>query len=267
MSVCYTDRQKSFRLIILREKFAVINITTDEMTKSNYRDWVAYFEENDACRLDIDFSEDIALTEEEAKLIFPSIRAFQRGEGSDGRHLLRSVDVFVQKTGERDYRRAMELFIKEENFHSAYLKKYMDHYRIPSLKQSFLDRVFRRLRQFGGLRGEVTVLVTAEMIALSYYSALAECTRSPVLKRICEQMLHDELPHIIFQSYTLSHFKNGFARRAVRRIIMDVTTLFVWCAFRRVFRTGGYGLRRFMNENRGYLRQSNNIAKNKSEGL
>ncbi len=76
----------------------------------------------------------------------------------------------------------------------------------------------------GGLKGEVTVLVTAEMIALTYYDALAKSTDSPVLKSICEQMLHDELPHIMFQSHTLQYFKNGPAFNFARMIVMEITS-------------------------------------------
>ena len=102
----------------------------------------------------------------------------------------------------------MRYFIKEENTHSAYLAQYMKWHRVPERKRSVLDSIFRRLRQVNGIRSEVTVLVTAEIIALSYYTALKNATKSSALKSICSQMLHDELPHVVFQSYTLAHFHN-----------------------------------------------------------
>ncbi len=150
----------------------------------------------------------------------------------------------------------MNLFIKEENFHSAYLKQYMAFYKVPELPRSFLDRIFRRLRRLGGLRCEVTVLVTAEMIALTYYSALARCTDSKALKSICKQMLEDEVPHVIFQSYTLSRFKNGAAAVFARKLLMDFTCFWVWAAFHKVYRKGGYSFSGFFKENRDCLRQS-----------
>lgn len=239
------------------------NITNSDMNQFTYREWISYFEENHAQRLQIDFSQEKPLSEAERALIFPSVRAFQKGEGSDGAHLLKTVDAFLKNGGEPEYREAMVWFIREENRHSQYLKKYMDFYQEKALKRSFLDSAFRRLRKAMGLKCEVTVLVTAEMIALTYYDALANCTDSPVLKRICSQMLHDETPHIMFQSYTLSHFKNRLPDQLFRILVMKVTLLFVWGAFHRVYQAGGYDFRRFVRENQGYLWQSIDLSKQK----
>lgn len=102
-------------------------------------------------------------------LIQPSVRAFQKGEGSDGANLLRQAEIFSVKTGEKGYKKAIRWFIKEENFHSAYLRKFMDFHKIRPLKKSRLDDIFRILRKLGGLKCEVTILVTAEIIALTYF--------------------------------------------------------------------------------------------------
>lgn len=238
----------------------MINLTKSKMNQLTYQDWVRYFRRNDTQRLAIDFSQEKELSQREKDLIFPSIQAFQKGEGSDGFYLMKTVEAFVEQSGETDYREAMQMFIREENWHSAYLRKYIDFYGVNPGKKSFLDSVFRRLRQLGGLKCEITILVTAEIIALTYYTALSKCTDSPALKSICEQMLHDELPHIMFQSYTLSHFKAQAIDKLARKMIMTITSLFVWCAFHDVFQKGGYGFRRFMKENLGYLRQSIHLA-------
>ena len=234
----------------------MIDITKSKMNEFGYKEWVSYFALNDTQRLSLNFLQENELTAMERKLIFPSVRAFSKGEGSDGAYLMKTVESFVRESGEKDYSRAMKLFIKEENFHSAYLKEYMDYYGVEPLSTSFLDSVFRKLRKAGGLKCEVTILVTAEMIALTYYDALSKCTDSPVLKRICAQMLHDELPHVMFQSYTLSHFEVRRIDKLLRKMMMRITTLFVYCAFHNVLKTGGYNLRQFSKENMGYLKQS-----------
>ena len=234
----------------------MIDITKSKMNEFGYMEWASYFALNDTQRLVLNFLNENELTSQERKLIFPSVRAFSKGEGSDGAYLMKTVESFIRESGEKDYSKAMQLFIKEENFHSAYLKEYMDHYGVEPLSSSFLDSVFRKLRKAGGLKCEVTVLVTAEMIALTYYDALSKCTDSPVLKKICAQMLHDELPHIMFQSYTLSHFEVRKIDKFFRRFAMRITTLFVYFAFGNVLKTGGYNLRQFSKENMGYLKQS-----------
>ena len=240
----------------------MVNFTQDDMNRFQYQDWVTHFEANDGKRLKSDFSQEAPLSQQTKKLIFPSIRAFQKGEGSDGSFLLQTVDRYVQRDGPAEYRKAMELFVKEENWHSAYLKAYMEHHGIKGAEKSALDAVFRKLRHIGGLKGEVTVLVTAEMIALTYYDALSRCTDSKALKRICQQMLDDEVPHVMFQSYTLSRFHPNGLDVFLRFLIMNVTLLFVWGAFHKVYQRGGYGFTRFMEENNGYLRQSVYLSRN-----
>lgn len=234
----------------------MIVLTNSKMNKYNYKDWISYFKANDQQRLNIDFSKESPLTDSERKLITSSIQAFQKGEGSDGKHLMNTVEAYIQKHGAPEYREAMLLFIKEENWHSAYLKKFMDHHHINPARSSFLDKIFRKLRQSGGLRCEITILVTAEMIALTYYDALSKSTDSPALKSICTQMLHDELPHIIFQSFTLNRLKKLPFHKLSRIITMEVTLLFVWAQFHNVYQAGGYSFIKFLKENLGYLRQS-----------
>lgn len=234
----------------------MIDLTGSKMNRFSYGRWVSYFAENDRHRLKIDLSAEKELTEAEKKLIFPSIRAFQKGEGSDGAYLMRAVDVYVAHSGEKEYRDAMKWFVREENWHSAYLKRYMDFHGVKPLKHSFLDGIFRRLRRSGGLKCEIIILVTAEMIALTYYDALAKCTDSQALRKICGQMLHDELAHIMFQSHTLRRLNCSGMDVFLRIVVMEAAALAVWCRFHRVFMAGGCSFSYFMRENLGYLRQS-----------
>lgn len=243
----------------------MVNLKNSNMNQFDYEDWICYFAENHNRRLTLDFSQEPGLTEAERRLIFPSVKAFQKGEGSEGKHLLEAARVFAEETGKPEYETAMAWFVKEENWHSAYLLRYMNYYQEKPIKKSCLDHMFRKLRQLGGLKCEVTILVTAEMIALTYYDALAECTDSPVLKAICGQMLHDELPHIMFQSYTLSHFKNKLWDKWLRVLIMEMTLILVWAAFHPVYQRGGYTVSRYLRENLGYLRQSMELAAKKED--
>lgn len=239
----------------------MVYLTESKMNSYDYKKWTEWFAYNNEHRLSVDFSQETGLSEEEKRLIFPSVRAFQKGEGSDGVCLMNTVRKFAENIGEEAYTEAMQWFVKEENWHSAYLKQYMKHYDVKSAEKNFLDKCFRKLRQAGGLKCEITVLVTAEMIALTYYDALAKSVASPALGSICRQMLHDELPHIMFQSYTLSHFRNNFADRFLRILLMEATLLFVWAAYHKVYEAGGYSFTKYFRENMGYLQQSIALTK------
>ena len=191
--------------------------------------WVQYFEYNNANLLKLNFSNNNELSNEELELITPSIKAFQIGEGSEGKHLSKVVKKFANRTNYLKYEEIMKWFILEENRHSQTLKKYMNVYSIKTEKNMWIDNIFRVLRKLIGIECEIIVLVTAEMIALSYYTALSNATSSELLKTICQQMLNDELKHVVLQSDTLhrisEHRNNMINRivRVIRRIVMKIT--------------------------------------------
>lgn len=238
----------------------MIELRNYPSVKYSYDEWLEFFRENDKHRLQIDFSKEAALPSDIKALICPSVSAFQIGEHSDGLHLIKVSEAFASKFDEPTYPEVMKLFIKEENFHSSYLGEFMRYHELPLRKSNSLDRTFRRLRRRSDLRPEVVTLVTAEIIALSYYSALSDATDSPALKRICAQMLHDELPHVIFQSYTLGHFKESKWLKLQRQLLMRAATCAVWTAYGKLFRAAGWTYSKFKQENLGYLRQSEDLA-------
>ena len=238
----------------------MIELRNDPSVKYSYDEWLEFFRENDKHRLQIDFSNETTLPADIKALILSSVSAFQIGEHSDGLHLIKISEAFASKFDEPTYPEVMKLFIREENFHSSYLGEFMRYHELPLRKSNFLDRTFRRLRRRSDIRPEIVTLVTAEIIALSYYSVLSDATDSPALKRICAQMLHDELPHVIFQSYTLGHFKESKWLKLQRQLLMRAATLAVWTAYGKVFRAAGWTYSKFKHENLGYLRQSEDIA-------
>ena len=97
------------------------DLTKEPWVNYNYKDWLAHFKENDQARLKLDFSEEPVLTDTQRKLIFKSIKAFQMGEHSEGMYLVRLAEKFEKERNVPPYAETMLLFIKEENFHSAYL--------------------------------------------------------------------------------------------------------------------------------------------------
>ncbi len=80
--------------------------------------WIEYFKYNNLHLFKLDFNNDEELSIEEKKLITPSIRAFQIGEGSEGKHLTKVVEEFALKNDYKDYIDIMKWFILEENRHS-----------------------------------------------------------------------------------------------------------------------------------------------------
>ena len=162
----------------------------------------------------------------------------------------------------------MRWFVLEENRHSQTLKKYMEIYNIAPVSRIWLDNVFRILRKIMGLECEIIVLVTAEMIALSYYTALGNATNSKLLKTICKQMLNDELKHVVLQSDTLHRISKKRYKlinvivRQIRKILMRVTLFIVWNKYKNLFIKGGYQYKKFKKYCMEYLEESIYIEKN-----
>ena len=90
-------------------------VKLEETKIENLREfnWIEYFKYNNSHLLKLDFNKDNELTEEEKKLITPSIKEFQIGEGSEGKHLSKVVEKFALKSGYKDYIEIMKWFILE----------------------------------------------------------------------------------------------------------------------------------------------------------
>src|SRR5258706_385192 len=94
------------------------------------------------------------------------------------------------QAGDYEYIEAIRLFIAEEQRHARDLAHFLQINEIPLVKTTFTDGVFRRLRQIlGNLEISIAVLITAEIIAIVYYTALRDATNSQVLQTLCKQIL------------------------------------------------------------------------------
>jgi len=151
---------------------------------------------------------------------------------------------------------ALQLFIAEEQEHSKILGRYLDREGIPRLEAHWLDGIFRSLRKLAGLELCAAVLVTAETLAIPFYQALRDATRSPLLRAICVRILCDEAAHLRFQGLTLGLIRCplGKRARAIRSlghaVLFHGTALLLWQQHRRVFHSAGWSFRRFWNEAR-----------------
>lgn len=110
-------------------------------------------------------------------LLAPSLAIFQLGESGTGEHLFEAARHAVTDPG---YRRCLERFVTEEQEHSRLLGVVLDAMGQPFRHHHWTDRAFVLIRRAHSLRTEVLALMVAEVVALSYYGALAAKVRSPV---------------------------------------------------------------------------------------
>jgi hypothetical protein len=209
-------------------------------------EWRRYFEENARSLLDIPWHLGPELTPDETAAIAQSLKEFQAGESSEGKYLLRYAQEYSECTGDQEYVPAIRLFIGEEQRHARDLARFLALNDIPLVPTTFTDRVFRRLRHlFGGLEISVAVLITAEVIAKVYYAALQHATQSVILRKLCDQILRDELKHVQFQAEQLAKLRLGrrllgrTATMGLQRFLYLGTMLVVWFFHRKAIRLGG----------------------------
>src|SRR3954469_1861019 len=151
---------------------------------SPYHRWHTHFLHNRAAPA-LPWHDPHPLTAAELQQVGPSIQQFQLGGlARRRRHKRRAASQPVLGT-DPAFLPTLELFIAEEQGHSAMLGRFLDRERLPRLANNWLDAVFRRLRKLAGLDVCVTVLVTAEVLAMPFYRALRDATRSPLLRAIC----------------------------------------------------------------------------------
>jgi hypothetical protein len=214
-------------------------------------EWCDYFHANARRVLSIPWEQGMDWTAEERAAVGRSIQIFQLGETGQGRHITRAAEIYAEGTGDIHYPAALRLFIEEEHRHAALLGQVLDAAGIPRIQRQWSAGIFRKMRHLAGLELAICVLLTAELIAMIYYSALRRATRSVVLRRVCQQILRDEVMHLRFQSERLAILRVRRSRRARQMVVGAQWLLYVgtcgvfYCAHRRVLKAGGFSVRRF----------------------
>jgi hypothetical protein len=213
--------------------------------------WCRYFRRNATMLLDIPWESGAGLTPDERDAIADSVREFQLGESAEGRHFVRAAKAHAARSGESEYVEAVRLLIGEEQRHARELAHFLQLAGVPLAEKTWADSAFRWLRKRAGVEVCVSVLVTAEIIAKVYYAALREATGSTVLRRICEQILRDEVEHVRFQAERLAILRARRPRLLVaglhvgHRTMFAAACLIVWRKHARALRAGGYPFGRF----------------------
>ena len=161
--------------------------------------WLEYFEGRQGRELDA--PTDTSFEEQPGReAVARSLARFELGESGDGERLRR----LAVQTGDAAYSRAIELFVAEEDQHARWLGILRRRFGGERLTSHWSASAFVVLRHLGGLRREICVLLTAEVIALTYYRVLALANPDPVLQAACERILLDERGHVAFHRAALS---------------------------------------------------------------
>lgn len=216
----------------------------------NFEKWQQYFQDNKNHFDHIQWEVGERFSKADRVLLAPSLQQFQRGEYSEGKHLL----AYAREMGDPHYLEAIKLFIREEQDHAMVLGRLMELEGIAVIRHHWIDGIFRKLRQLAGLENTLLVLLSAEIIAKIYYRVLWNAHYSPLLDECCLQILKDEDEHIAFQCDAMHQLflkRSAVSRiftRSWHRLLMMGTIAVVWFSHRRVLRRGHYNAERFFLE-------------------
>jgi len=214
--------------------------------------WETHFKTNLQLQR-IDWNQQPSITEEEKKEILYSLKAWQLGETSDGKHLLAAAKRYANKIEDHHYTRAVAQFIKEEQKHGSNLGKYLDAIGEARSKKDLGDTLFRKIRYFNTSMELWTVtVIIVESAAQIFYQALSDATQCNLLKSICKDILIDEAHHIKFQNERLHQIfqRKRFYNKAFSigwyGLLFFGTIHAIWLGHGKAFRAGGVNKQEFM---------------------
>jgi hypothetical protein len=222
-----------------------------------YHRWYLHFSENSGeprHGTGLPWHDPYQLSASERRSVATSLQQFQLGEWARGRGLVRRAASHPRLAADPWFVPALQLFIAEEQAHSALLGRFLDRERLPRLKQHWVDAFFRRLRKLAGLEICIAVLVTAEVLAMPFYQALRDATHSSLLRSICRMILCDEAAHLQYQALTLGLLRRPLGARARSRraachaAFFYGTALLLWQQHRTVFAAAGWSFFRFWTD-------------------
>ena len=172
--------------------------------------WLQYFEHNRDHRRMIPWRDKLNVAPSVMPPFIRSLQRFQIGESGEGRHLRATANT----TGDRDYIKAIDLFIKEEQEHARLMAEILQRLDAPLLTSHWSDGCFILLRRLFRLNEELMVLLTPEIIAKRYFRVAHDAIDDASVKAVCAQILHDEEGHVAFH---IDHLRRAFVSHSLTR--------------------------------------------------
>lgn len=139
------------------------------------------------------------LDEERAAALLRSLRIFQLGETGEGR-IVHQVRRDPPPGTDADYQEALRLFVAEEGRHAAILGRLIRSMGSEPLSHSWTHRLFEGARHLIGVRTKLLVLLSAEVIAVGFYGALADRLPAGPAREALDQIRADEADHLAFHA-------------------------------------------------------------------
>ena len=216
--------------------------------------WKIHFREN-LTKQRVDWKLKPAITPQEKENILYSLKAWQLGETSDGKHLLAAAGRYAGKSGDGEYVDAVKLFIKEVQKHGSNLGQYIDALGEQRLKKDWGDSLFHKVRYLNTSMELWTIaVIIVESAAQIFYQALHDATNCQLLRSICNDIIIDEAHHIKFQNERMHIIfrQKSFYNKAFSLLCYSVlffgTIHAIWLGHHKAFIAGGVNKKDFFRQ-------------------
>jgi hypothetical protein len=214
--------------------------------------WKVHFRDN-LTKQRVDWNIQPAITKQQKESILYSLKAWQLGETSEGKHLLAAASRYANKIGDAEYVDAVKLFIKEEQKHGNNLGLYIDAIGEQRIKKDWGDTLFRKVRYLNTSMELWTIsVIIVESAAQIFYQALHDATNCKLLQSICNDIIVDEAHHIKFQNERMHIIfqQKSFYNRALSLLCYSFlffgTIHAIWLGHHKAFIAGGVNKKDFM---------------------
>lgn len=159
-----------------------------------------------------------------APALAKSLAVFQVGESGEGSKLFAAARTAGLSS---DQQRTLELFIDEEKEHARLLALILGQSDHPVREEHWTDKVFIWARQLFGFRGEILMLLVAELAANTYYPMLRDGVTDENIANIFVRISADETRHIDYHAETMPPLLSDWAtwKRSLGRVIWNITVI------------------------------------------
>ena len=162
--------------------------------------WIRHFEANARYKAHRQWPVTVSTLQDHVREpLARSLATFQLGESGGGTRLRRYAREVAPLEQFRGYQRAIDLFIAEEQGHAELLARVVKHLGGQLKSRQWTNSVFRKFRTLINLDFNIQILLTAELIAESYYGQLYLGVNDPMVRQAAKEILRDEIHHLSFQ--------------------------------------------------------------------
>jgi hypothetical protein len=220
--------------------------------------WLAYFECNRDNRAAVRFPQGITVSPDLREPLLHSLQRFQIGETGAGQHL----GEYARSIKNPIYEKCIDLFVKEEQAHAGVLAEMINAMDGTVISYHWSAFAFKCLRRMLGLKTEIFILLTAEIIGKVFYHSCSRKISDRQMSDGFSLLVVDEIAHLEFQTEFLANQLAHLPRPVRFGIALGFACVFYTSCLvfvadhRRTLSALNITSREFINECRSHFRKA-----------